>query len=62
MAKFHESLILNIYQCEICKEAWPNKIAFTVFKCCKADKKVPKKFSSENNMTPSSVPVELHSV
>ena len=43
-------------------EAWPYKITkHTNFECtrCKRDKLCPKKFSKDNNMIPSPVPLEL---
>ena len=60
MKKFYDKLkCLKIYQCEICKEAWPQSTAFKICGRCKRDKTLPKKFSIENKMIPSSVPSEL---
>ena len=66
MKKFHNSLKMVITQCNICKEAWPvsessKMLKIEEYTCmrCKRDKKVPKKFSFENNMVPSKVPREL---
>ena len=64
---------MELKQCSTCLEAWPVKKKKVVKKkilktkmqesyyCtqCKSDKKYPKKFSLENNMIPSQVPVEL---
>ena len=51
-------------QCSECFEAWSVKIkpksgANYVCRRCKSDKTIPRKFSAQNNMTPSSVPDEL---
>ena len=61
---FHNSNIYTVYQCSLCQEAWP--INFTPrlpnqYQCsrCTNDKELPKKFSKENNMIPSSVPPQL---
>ena len=68
MTTFHRSLDYTIYQCKICFEAWPqktkirsNKKTLSNYVCtnCLRDKQVPKKFSVENYMKPSSVPKEL---
>ena len=68
MTTFHRSLDYTIYRCKICFEAWPqktkirsNKKALSNYVCtnCLRDKQVPKKFSKENYMKPSSVPKEL---
>ena len=50
---------LKIFQCAICKEAWPSKVSYEICSRCKRNKKCPKKFSSENNMIPSVIPAEL---
>jgi len=57
---------MTIVQCNICKEAWPlpnssKKLNENVHECiqCKKEKGLPKRFSSENNMVPSAVPIEL---
>lgn len=61
-------LKMAIIQCDICKKAWPYSLKqflkdskINGFSCwrCKLNKKHPKKYSSENNMIPSPVPVEL---
>ena len=61
---FHNSNIYTVYQCSLCQEAWP--INFTPrlhnqYQCsrCTNDKELPKKFSKENSMIPSSVPPQL---
>ena len=61
---FHNSNIYTVYQCSLCQEAWP--INFTPrlhnqYQCsrCTNDKELPKKFSKENCMIPSSVPPQL---
>ena len=68
MTTFHRSLDYTIYQCKICFEAWPqktkirsNKKALSNYVCTNGlrDKQVPKTFSKENYMKPSSVPKEL---
>ena len=60
MLKFYKNLSnLGIYQCEVCKEAWPAKTAYKICNRCNRDNKIPKKFSLENNMIPSVVPDEL---
>ena len=66
MKKFHASNEMVIFQCSICREAWPfnhygkNKPKENTKICrCKKDKTFPKKFSKENNMIPSPVPPEL---
>lgn len=51
-------------QCNVCREAWPNKNAKVdekshVFIHCKIDKGTPRKFITENNVDPCSVPLEL---
>ena len=66
MQKFHQSMEMTIYQCTVCKEAWPmNRTdANNHYVCyrCKRDKKQPKKFSNENSMIPSAVPLELQNL
>lgn len=71
IASFHKSLDYTIYQCTICSEAWPQKTkrkqqgkAVSVYVCsnCSRDKQTPKKFSKENSMIPSSVPMELQNL
>ncbi len=60
--KFHKTLHYNTIQCAICHEAWPLKSkpkSSYVCSSCSRDKKCPKKFSCENSMIPSSVPLEL---
>lgn len=64
MDKFHKSMQLTIYQCNVCNEAWPLKAKpknYPDYTCsrCSRDKCVPKKFSSANSMIPSPVPKEL---
>lgn len=61
MGKFHKSMQLTIYQCNVCSEAWPLKAKpknYPDYTCsrCSRDKCVPKKFSSANSMIPSPVP------
>ena len=66
---FHSNMNMTIKQCCICFEAWPIKSKSKAqsntqersYMCvrCKSDKKVPKKFSAQNNMIPSVVPKEL---
>lgn len=57
---FHSTLNrFKISQCDICKEAWPSRMLYTCCVRCKRDKILPKKFSDENGMIPSSVPPEL---
>ena len=66
-AMFHKSIQYVIKQCTVCNEAWPCKSNLNCqsdYTCarCNRDKKVPKKFSFENLMIPSSVPTELQSL
>ena len=61
---FHDSLQYTIVQCSECFEAWPIKCkpksgANYVCRRCKIDENIPKKFSAQNNMIPSSLPNEL---
>ena len=63
--KFHNSLKFHVVQCTICMEAWPLKSKpKSPYVCsrCSRDKKFPKKFSVENSMIPSSVPLELRNL
>lgn len=67
MDMFHKSNIYTIYQCCVCKEAWPIKTKpriGTQYQClrCINDKQQPKKFSKENNMIPSLVPSQLENL
>ena len=62
IAKFHMSIKYVVSQCTVCFEAWPLKSkpkASYVCSRCSWDKKSPKKFSVENSLVPSSVPLEL---
>lgn len=65
MRQFHKTFQkMQLHLCQVCHEAWPlksTKIVHETYQCkrCKMDKKFPKKFSHENNMLPSAVPVEL---
>ena len=65
MQQFHKTFQkMQLYLCQVCHEAWPlksTKTAHETYQCkrCKMDKKFPKKFSRENNMLPSEVPIEL---
>ena len=61
---FHESNIYTVYQCSVCREAWPIKFRPKIanqYQCsrCTNDKQQPKKFSKENDMIPSLVPSQL---
>ena len=63
--KFHKTLHYNTIQCTICHEAWPIKSkpkSCYVCSRCSRDKKSPKKFSHENSMIPSTVPLELQNL
>ena len=68
MRSFHKSLEMTIMQCNACFEVWPlsncTKASQSEYVCrrCKIDKKVPKKFSSENNMIKSKVPFPLQNL
>ena len=58
---FHSSMKFSITHCKICKEAWPlntkSKLKSPhICRRCVLDKQLPKKFSIENFMIPSSVP------
>ena len=59
--KFFDSLEMTIIQCITCKEAWPlTKITANYeYNRCQREKTVPKKFSKENDMIPSAIPLEL---
>ena len=62
--KFHKSNQFVITQCTICHEAWPLKCkpkSPNNYVCsrCYRDKKHPRKFSIENSLIPSTVPLEL---
>ena len=65
LSNFHNAIQYKMYHCQICFEAWPvkgkNKSKQTNYICqrCTSDKKSPKKFSSQNQMIPSSIPIEL---
>ena len=64
MTKFHESMKLQIVQCTLCLKAWPLKtkpksLSSYVCRRCATDKESPKKFSVDNFMIPSKVPIEL---
>ena len=64
MQAFHNAMKFKIYRCEICLEAWPLsekskvKVPYICSRCAR-DKKTVKKFSVQNNMIPSQVPIEL---
>ena len=64
MKAVHNSMKMNIYQCNICKEGWPQRIKkreckqFTCRRCI-IDKNEPKMVSFKNNMIPTVVPEEL---
>ena len=52
---FHKSNIYTIYQCSVCREAWPIKFRPKIanqYQCsrCTNDKQQPKKFSKENEI------------
>lgn len=66
MNNFHKANEYKICQCTVCYEAWPlksnsklNKLPTYQCSRCYGEKELPKKFSKENNMVPSSVPNEL---
>jgi hypothetical protein len=66
MNNFHKSILYSTIQCTVCNEAWPTNeklqaasLASYVCKRCKGDKETVKKFSKENFMIPSSVPLVL---
>ena len=59
--EFHKSIRFCIYQCNVCKEAWPVSQKLTdacsyICKQCKQDKDIIKKFSKQNCMIPVAVP------
>lgn len=64
MEQFHKSMQYSIFQCTVCKEAWPIN---TKPKCpasyvclrCSRDKNTPKKFCDANAMIPRPIPIEL---
>ena len=61
ISKFHTSISYCVYQCSVCNEAWPLKSkpqSPSTYICsrCVKDKKSPKRFSTENSMSPSPVP------
>ena len=59
MQKFHNKMNhLEILQCNVCKESWFH-IKRNLCGRCKRDKCIPKKFSEENCMIPSKLPIEL---
>lgn len=64
IANFHRSMKYSIYQCTIWKEAWPRKSkprspdSYICLQCSR-DKNSPKKFSVDNLMIPSTIPIEL---
>ena len=64
MQDFHNSMKFKIFRCNICFEAWPLsektkvKVPYICTRCVR-DKSNVKKFSVQNNMVPSEVPVEL---
>ena len=67
MRKFHLSLRRQIVQCSICYEAWPQKETDKnskefVWTACFRDKGFPRKFSYENNVIPSAVPLKLENL
>ena len=65
MNRFHRSVQYIVSQCTVCKEAWPLKSKPRppyVCSRCSRDKKIPKKFSSQNFMIPSCVPIELQNL
>ena len=64
MQSFHNSMKFKIHRCNICFEAWPlsekskTKEPYICSRCVR-DKNAVKKFSVQNNMIPSQVPIEL---
>lgn len=64
MQNFHNSMKFKIFRCDVCCEAWPLsekskvKVPYICTRCIR-DKSNVKKFSVQNNMIPSQVPVEL---
>ena len=64
MNDFHKSNQYSVCQCTVCFEAWPLKSSprkVDHYQCqrCIRDKQQPKKFSKENDMVPSLVPLQL---
>ena len=64
MKNFHRSTKYNIVKCTVCSEAWPIKTRprnLNQYTCtrCAQDKRIPKRFSVENNLIPSTQPIEL---
>ena len=67
MRKFHLSLRRQVVQCSICYEAWPQKETDknskeSVCTACLRDEGFPRKFSYENNVIPSAVPLKLENL
>lgn len=64
MKQFHKSMHFVIFQCTVCKEAWPintkpkSPASYMCLRCSR-DKNRPKKFSDANYMVPGPVPIEL---
>ena len=64
MKVFHRSTEYAIFQCTVCKEAWPINTkpklpsSYVCLRCSR-DKNKPKKFSDANSMIPWPVPLEL---
>ena len=66
LSKFHSHLAsLHFQKCSTCSEQFPNMnvitVADLVTECrrCNLDKRIPKLYSSANNMNPGPVPPEL---
>ena len=62
MKEFHEDIgSLEAVRCIICQENFPNLKTNEIGHCtrCHRDTKIPKLYSSENNMHPGPVPPEL---
>ena len=66
MAKFHRTMeSLQFHGCSTCAECFPNMNVVTrsngVQECrrCSNDKRIPKVYSSANNMNPGQVPLQL---
>ena len=64
MQQFHKSVQYTIFQCMVCKEAWPitskpRSPGSYVCSRCSRDKNTPKKFSNGNSMIPGPIPIEL---
>ena len=65
ISKFNKSMQYTVIQCTVCQEAWPLKSKpQSPYVCsrCSRDKKSPQKFSYENSMIPSHVPLELQNL